>query len=154
VAYIWAPTAPGAYISARVASFAGWGAWPPHAPVIADVQHTRTGLPLSGVSLIAQSNPSTKPPSLDLLYAQKPQEDDNFGTDPIPVGGLGLDGSTPLVQGPNKGRALFLANGGTPSDQTWPGNVNLLSGVNGIPLNGAPPYILRVEAGANFGGPF
>ncbi len=62
VAYVWQPTALGAHISVRVASFAGWGTWPP-APVIANVQNTETGEPLSDVSRCSRSrDPSRSPP--------------------------------------------------------------------------------------------
>jgi hypothetical protein len=155
VAYVWQPSAPAAYTSARVASFAGWGAWPPPTLVIANVGRTSTGLPLSGVSLLAQSNPSSKPPSLDLLYAPTPIDDGSFNNWAWTAGGVGLDGSISSGQLAGKGTALFLANGGTDSGLVWPENVNLLSGVvTSEGETGSPKFDLVVQAGPNFGGEF
>jgi hypothetical protein len=153
VAYIWQPKAVGPYVSARVASFAGWGTWPPPAPVIANVQDTETGEPLSGISLLAQSNPSRSPPSLDMLYAPTTVNDDQVDNLPHTIWGVGLDGSNPLSQGPGPGTVLFVATGGTDSGVAWPGNVNLLSGVVAPGEGGgAPPFRLVVQFGPNFGG--
>jgi hypothetical protein len=154
VAYIWQPTALGAYISARVASFAGWGTWPPPAPVIANVQNTETGDPLSGISLLASSNPSRSPPSLDMLYSPMTVNDGNFEDQPQTIAGAGLDGSAGISQSMGAGTVQFIATGGTDSGGAWPGNVNTLSGVAaaGDGTGGSPAFRLVVQFGSNFGG--
>jgi len=153
VAYVWNPSALASYTTARVASFAGWGTWPPPALVIANVEGTSTGQPLSSVSLLAQSNPSRSPPSLDLLFSPTTIEDGNFDNQSLTFAGVGLDGSTPFTQSPAPGTVQFLATGGTNSGLVWPGDVNLLSGVVlSREESGSPLLDLVVQAGPNFGG--
>jgi hypothetical protein len=153
--YVWHPSANGAYTSARVASFDGWGAWPPPALTYADVQNSETGYPLSGVTLLAQTNRAMGPPSFDLLYEPMATDPGNFCVFPLQVSCAGVDGSNG-GGGFLNGTAAFLATGGEAGgDDPFPFATRQMAGtVTPAYQSGDPPYTLIATPQPNFGGYF
>jgi hypothetical protein len=150
VAYVWEPAGFVAQTSARVASFDGWGAWPPPAITYADVQGTETAEHASDVALLATSDPSRGPPGFDLAYAP-PDHPGNFGG-AVTIFNAGVDGSTPMLQA--GGATVFLATGAA-SGLAWPGAVNVLAGDVRPSLESALPWFTLVATpGPNFGAAF
>jgi hypothetical protein len=98
------PLAAGAPSIARVATFAGWGAWPP-SPTIVDLTDPAAGnAPVPGVGLLATSRRSPGPPHFALLHSDADGLSSRSSLRAEATGSIGTSGD------PRPGKPLLFAS--------------------------------------------